>query len=151
MSVSIIFFIRMRYLFCLDIKGSLTHNWFIFFGLIINEKSVFTKASFFSSGDALLFTAATFFSVFHNLFVKMLMACSAYVMLIRISFPLLHLGHSGMSLPYFLSIRWLTGICTFGGKVLGRKTILSNNNNNELLIINLATVPADRNSNSSPA
>jgi hypothetical protein len=35
--------------------------------------------------------------------------------------------------------------------VQAEKTLLSDSDNNELLIINLATVPADRNSNSMPA
>jgi hypothetical protein len=51
-----------------------------------------------------LFNAAAVVSISRNLFVKMLLVCHAYVIHIRISFPLLHLGHSVMSLPYFSSL-----------------------------------------------
>ena len=71
----------------------------------------------FIYGDALLFATSGMLSYWFNFFLNMLSSGLAYVVHIHTNFPFLHFGHIVMSLPYFSSIRWLMGTCTFWGSV----------------------------------
>src|SRR5665647_742974 len=106
----------MRYLFCLDIKVPLPI--FIVFNFCFQAGKY--EPHFYrgpvSFGLALLFNATVNCFAPILFVVKIELAFFAYEVHIQTSLPLLHFGHSVMSLPYFSSIRWLTGICTFGGK-----------------------------------